>query len=129
MLGNVALANVKNYIESAVENQSYIIFLNREEEIDCVSEQVNGDADDDDYSDMWWNLQEEARVRSGGPYFEILSFSPTCGLLHHNGQPLNAFNDDELLDAISQAEEERIRFYQEREAEFGPTAWPVSTGA
>lgn len=114
----IGVVEVKRVLETANENQSLSVFLDRQGDINHVSEPAFDD-------DTWIRLHEEARAVSGGPFFQILSNSPN-GLFTHDGQNIFSNDDETLSEAIKQADEERTRFYEEKEAEFGPTAWPLS---
>lgn len=114
----IAVVEVKRVLETTDGSQSLLVFLDREGDINHVSETTFDD-------DTWIRLREEARAVSGGPFFEILSYSPN-GLFTHDGQNIFSDDDEALSEAIKQADEERTRFYKEKAEEFGPSAYPVS---
>jgi hypothetical protein len=69
-----------------------------------------------DEGDVSVRLQEAMSV----PSFPI-AVAVRGRLFSNDGDPMSI---DDLPEAIKAAEDERTRFYTEREKEFGPSAWP-----
>lgn len=107
---------------SAKEGQSYLFFLDKNGEVEVVSEKI--DPETGEWADPLL-LHEAARAVSGGPYFEILSIvegriTVWPGVREILGEP----SDEELQAALNEAWMQRQQFYQERVAEYGPSAYP-----
>ena len=113
-----AMTQVKKYIETADEAQAHLVFFDRHGEIDTVAEQ----ADD---NDAFIRLMEEARARSGGPYFEILSMLVGGAIMICGDFYPPKISDADLQRALEEADSSRTAFYEERAKEFGASAYPT----
>jgi hypothetical protein len=92
-------ADVKQCLER-MGDDSFVIFLNRDGEVDAARETAQ--------SDVAWRLQQEARARSCGPFWELVTFDATTNMVCVGGY-LSEFplHDDELADAVETAVGER----------------------
>jgi len=136
-LTHVPVQTIKGLIEKAQQqdNSIHIILLDRLGEIDMVSLEADEHFEEGDGLN-WTALLEEAQAHST-PYFEIMSIRSTSAgssvLSSHFGQidfqPAEYLSDEQLQGAFDAAVAERLRFYKEREAVFGESAWPKGPGA
>lgn len=111
--------NIAEAVQQALgSGKPTIFFVNRLGENDSLSLREDYTSDED----IFVALQVQARY--GGPYFEI------CSVVNGKVQAsLIATSDigldeEKLTRAVKAAQEERTRFYTEREERFGKAAWP-----
>jgi hypothetical protein len=110
-----SLSIVKRIIEAGERDKNYLVFVARHGEIDVVSATSGEEA--------FIYLNEEAKARSGGPYFEILSI--TGGTVIIDDNQCVAYTDQLLVNAIQEALDNHREFYAERAKEFGASAYPT----
>jgi hypothetical protein len=110
-------AKAKSELEKAILNRTPCeFFINRYGEQETLDVGRNPDPELD--------LDDAERLGE-----EFALYAPTFGvccalkgeLLGTDGNPVSF---DDLPRLIEEAEDERVRFYSEREKEFGPSAWP-----
>lgn len=112
----IALRMIEQHIDS---NEPLLLFINRNGDLDRVTVSSEKFSDEDDISAVFYELTESAT--SDRPHFPICTV--VNGLIQDNGGQVISL--EHLPEAIVEAEQERIRFYSEREAEYGASAWPV----
>ena len=109
--------NSKELLEKALTHRTPLALF-----LDSCGEQLTvGPAPSDTESDAF--RLDEAMTRFS-PSFQICT-AINGVLTNRGGDPISI---DDLPNAIKDAEEERIRFYTEKEEDFGPSAWPGSKG-
>jgi len=109
----IGFRRLKRLVESADEDKNHIFFLDKNGEVERVSQ---------DHQDEIENLLNEAQAH--GPYFEILSIVEGRFTAHPTIEILGEPSDSDLQVALSEAWASRQLFYSERVAEFGPDAYP-----
>jgi hypothetical protein len=109
--------NLKAQIEECNRSgEPTMFFVTKRGDVDAVSLRK----EDAENEEVFAHLHEQAET----PHFEICTVIKGAvqgDLLDCDASRLN---EEELEEAITSAEDERIRFYTEREKEFGESAWP-----
>jgi hypothetical protein len=107
---------IRTQIERAVSgNDATLFFLDRHGDFDAVAIREGLYDEDSVYSEL---LTEANHQR---PCFQICTVVNGVAL-DNSGEP---FDFDDVPVAVKDAEDERIRFYSEREQVYGVNAWPV----
>ncbi len=109
----IGFGRLKQLVESAEEGKNHIFFLDKNGEVERVSQ---------DHQEEIENLLDEAQAH--GPYFEILSIVEDRLTAYPAIEILGEPSDSELQAALTEAWASRTEFYRERVAEFGPEAYP-----
>jgi hypothetical protein len=112
---HAAIRTLRNFIEKRDQTQNHLVFLTKHGSLDSVS------------GDDWTAIAEEARARSGGPHFDILSICADGRLI--TGQSVEEYLVGNIIDytlgrTIGEALDAYETFYKERAEEFGPGAYP-----
>ncbi len=106
---------VERYVDM---KEPAMLFINRQGDIDSVSLRPGQHDSDDDGRDIVMELLEHAGCSR--PYFQICTVID--GVIQD--QEGDVITIDDLQAAVRSAEQERIRFYSEREEIYGESAWP-----
>jgi hypothetical protein len=131
-LPQVEFITVEAMLADALDKKDALtmVFINKHDEIDSVSVEFDGDAIEGSHT----RLLEEAAAKWGRPYFDIVTVNGATGQIttsfaetlayHRDGRGVVACGIASLLDVIKEARDKRTSFYENRQQEFGPSAWP-----
>ena len=118
---SATLEQVIHEVDDALKDSKSIhsIYLNLQGEVDMASVAIQdlGDGPTPDDYDL---LRDEI----SSPSFEICSVGGGGEILTALGKVVRTGDNAALQEALENAVSERQRFYSERAAEHGPTAWP-----
>jgi len=117
------VAGLRNRVQQALESKKpTLFFVDRQGNIEDVS--LEAKAHDEKWATEEWVilLNEEAKMASGGSYFEICSIGPNANDMTQLF--LNVPDLANLSEALEHARAERTRFYVERVEAHGMSALP-----
>ena len=110
------MKSIQERVEKAINgHEAVLLFVDRRGDVDAVGVR-DGVGDQDS---VFFELAENAQ--SQGTYFPICTV--VNGVIQDNSGDI--VDIDELPGALKDAEAERVRFYSEREQEYGESAWPI----
>ena len=120
LVGQTTEPEVREQVEKAILNRTpFEVFLNNYGEQETLDLGPR-DADEDEEADDAERLLREMCPGTSRPTFDVCAVIDGR-LVDPAGSSISL---DDLPRLIKEVEDERVRFYSEREKRFGPSAWP-----